>query len=78
MYIYISLKKCGVFFIKIHLQDEITNTAFEHCAGFWGLSSGESQGFLSPCDKYGPKSVASGYQSTLPKNDRHGFFIAWA
>lgn len=38
------------------------------------LSSGESQGFLPPCDKYGIKSVASGYQSTLPKNDRRGFF----
>lgn len=74
-HIYIGLKKYGVFFIKIYLQDEITNTAFEHCAGFWGLFSGESQGFLSPCDKYGIKCVASGYQSTLPKNDRHVFLL---
>lgn len=36
---------------------------------------GKSQGFLSPCDRDGIKFVASGSQSTLPKNDRHVFLL---
>lgn len=71
VYILKGLKKCGIVLIKIHLRDEITTS--EHCEGF--EDSGESQGFLSPCTKYGIESVTSRYPATVPKNERPVFLL---